>query len=169
MNSIDGKQVQVEVGLSDEETYSYKKALVNFSENKLDAATGTLRIRGLIDNTEPSMVDPGFSLRVRPGLFIRVKLPIGSSHSTLLIPDNAVGSDQGRRFVYVVNPNDEVVYRPVEIGQKYDDMRAIVGGLSKDERIVVDGLQRVRPGSKVLPDLVKPGKPATKGKNPPTA
>jgi RND family efflux transporter MFP subunit len=151
VSSVDGKQVRVEVGLSDEEGYSFKDALVNFSENKLDAATGTLRIRGVIENTEPLMLNPGFSVRIRPGLFVRVRLPIGSAHPTLLIPEAAVGSDQGRSFVYIVGPLDEVIYRPVEIGQKYEGLRAVVQGLSKDERIVVDGLQRVRPGSKVRP------------------
>jgi RND family efflux transporter MFP subunit len=169
INTTEGKQVRVEVGLSDEDGYSYKNALVNFSENKLDAATGTLRIRGVIENAERANLSPGFSVRVRPGLFARVKLPIGTPHTALLIPDEAIGSDQGRRFVYIVSPFDEVIYRPVEIGKLFEvtptlKLRAVVSGLARDERIIVDGLQKVRPGSKVKvsPEMPKPAKPAAK-------
>ena len=74
---------------------------MNFSENKLDAATGTLRIRGVIENPDRELPSPGLSLRVRPGLFVRVRLPIGTPHSTLLVPQEAIGSDQGRSYVYL--------------------------------------------------------------------
>ncbi len=141
-----GKEVPVLVGLSDEEEFPYK-GLVNFSENKLDAATGTLRVRGEIVNPRPWVLSPG--------LFVRVRLPIGAPHPAVLVAEDAVGSDQGRRFVYVVNPDDEVVYRPVDVGPTYGSMRAIRNGLSRGDRIIVnaEGLRRVRPGSKVAPKL----------------
>ena len=147
-----GKEVPVQVGLSDDEGFPYKGA-VNFSENKLDAATGTLRVRGIIDNPRPWILSPG--------LFVRVRLPVGKPHSAVLVRDEAVGSDQGRSFVYVVDGNDEVVYRPVDTGAVYQEYREIKKGLSAEERIIVDpdGIRRVRPGSKVAPRLV-PTKPA---------
>ena len=141
-----GKEVPVLVGLSDDETFPYK-GMVNFSENKLDAATGTLRVRGEIANPRPWVLSPG--------LFVRVHLPIGEPHPAVLVADGAVGSDQGRRFVYVVGPEDEVVYRPVDLGPAYGSLRAIRNGLSRDERIIgdADSLRRVRPGSKVAPKI----------------
>ncbi len=141
-----GKEVSVLVGLSDDEEFPYT-GKVNFSENKLDAATGTLRVRGEIDNPRPWVLSPG--------LFVRVRLPIGQPHPAVLVSDAAVGSDQGRRFVYVVDQDDAVVYRPVDVGPVYGPLRAIRKGLAKDERIIVDaeGLRRVRPGAKVAPKL----------------
>ena len=128
------------------------KGLVNFSENKLDAATGTLRVRGVIDNPSPSVLSPG--------LFVRVRLPIGDPHPTLLIPQDAIGSDQGRSFVYVVNASDEVEYRPVTIGALFSGpagskLRSIKQGIAADERFLQDAeaLRRVRPGIKVAPKL----------------
>ncbi len=152
IRSSDGKDVSAQVGLSDEDQFSYT-ATMNFSENKLDSATGTLRIRGIVTNPRPWILSPG--------LFVRVRLPIGKPHPTLLVAEEAVGSDQGRRFVYVVDHNDEVVYKPVEVGDLYDGKRSITQGLAPDERIVVAGLQRVRPGSKVAPRTVQPAKTAT--------
>jgi multidrug efflux pump subunit AcrA (membrane-fusion protein) len=123
---------------------------VNFSENKLDAATGTLRVRGIIKNPRPS---PNSERILSPGLFVRVRLPIGASHPAVLVPDVAISSDQGRNFVYVVDRDDQVIYRPVEIGVIHAGLREIKKGLEADERIIGDssGIQRVRPGSKVAP------------------
>jgi membrane fusion protein, multidrug efflux system len=144
-----GKEVPVLVGLSDEDEFPYK-GLVNFSENKLDAATGTLRVRGIIDNPRPWVLSPG--------LFVRVRLPIGAPHPALLVRDEAVGSDQGRSFLYLVDRNDEVEYRPVEVGALYSGSRLIRKGLGQDERIIVDpeSLRRVRPGAKVAPKVAPP-------------
>ena len=146
------KEVPVLVGLSDDEEFPYK-GVVNFSENKLDAATGTLRVRGIIDNPRPWVLSPG--------LFVRVRLPIGAPHPALLVRDEAISSDQGRSFVYVVDQDDAVVYRPVELGPTFQGLREIKNGLKADERIVVDGdgVRRIRPGVKVAPRLV-PAKPA---------
>ena len=126
---------------------------VNFAENKIDAATGTLRIRGVIDNSSSS--------DLVPGLFVKVRLPIGNRHVALLVPDDSIGSDQGRRYLYVVNPQDEVEYRPIEVGAVFSGpagskLRAIRSGVEADERFIKDSeaLRRVRPGAKVSPKLV---------------
>jgi len=148
VGGVGGREVPVLVGVSDQETFPYK-GLVNFTENKLDAATGTLRLRGIIDNPGPRVLSPG--------LFVRVRLPIGAPHPTVLVANRAVGSDQGRMFVYVVDRNEEVEYRPVEVGPIYEgDMRAITKGLASDERIIVENLERIRPGTKVSPRMVHP-------------
>jgi RND family efflux transporter MFP subunit len=122
---------------------------VNFAENKLDAATGTLRVRGVIKNPAPESF-------LSPGLFVRVRLPIGDPHPALLIPDDSIGSDQGRSFVYVITPTDDVEYRPIELGAAYEGdagrkMRAIRKGIEAGERFIQDAeaLRRVRPGAKV--------------------
>jgi membrane fusion protein, multidrug efflux system len=124
------------------------KGLVNFSENTLDAATGTLRIRGIIDNPAPYILSPG--------LFVRVRLPIGKPHREVLVRNEAIGSDQGRNFVYVIDAGDEVVYRPVVAGPIFKKGRSIREGLKSDERIMVDPeeIRRVRPGAKVEATVV---------------
>ena len=135
-----------EKALPDEFPY---KGLVNFSENKLDAATGTLRVRGVIQNPAPESI-------LSPGLFVRVRLPIGEPHPTLLIPEDSIGSDQGRSFLYVIDKNEEVEYRPVVLGALFDGaagrkLRAIREGIEAGERFIQDSeaIRRVRPGAKV--------------------
>jgi RND family efflux transporter MFP subunit len=132
------------------------KGLVNFSENTIDAATGTLRIRGIIDNPAPYILSPG--------LFVRVHLPIGKPHTAVLIPSTVIGSDQGRSFIYVINSEDEVVYRPVTVGPLFNGLRSITEGLNADERLIFDpeSIRRVRPGSKVVP--ITDPKPAESSK-----
>lgn len=122
------------------------KGDVDFAENKLDAATGTLRVRGEIKNDESALI---------PGLFVRVRLPIGLEHKALLLPEDSIGSDQGRTFIYVINPKDEVEYRPIELGALYEGeagrkLRA-VKGVEAGERFIQDSetIRRVRPGAKV--------------------
>jgi len=122
---------------------------VNFAENKLDAATGTLRVRGTIDNPAPASI-------LSPGLFVRIRLPIGEPHNSLLIAEDSIGSDQGRSFVYVVSAAGEVEYRPIEVGERFEGeagtkLRAIRSGIQANERFIQDSdaIRRVRPGAKV--------------------
>jgi RND family efflux transporter MFP subunit len=113
---------------------------INFAENRLDPLTGTLRARGIFDN--PKMF-------LSPGMFVRVRVRIGYPHEAILIPERSLGSDQERKFVYVINEKEEIVYRPVTIGKPEGQMRVIDEGLATGERVVVSGLQRIRPGIKV--------------------
>ena len=119
------------------------KGVVNFTENKLDAATGTLRVRGILDNQRPWILSPG--------LFVRVRLPIGEPHPALLIREDSIGSEQGRNFVYIIDRDNEVEYRPVELGALYGGLRVIVSGLKPNEWFIddADSIRRVRPGAKV--------------------
>src|SRR6185295_8613421 len=84
-----------------------------------------------------------------PGLFVRLRFPVGQAHQALLVQEEALGTDQGQRFLYVVNEKDEVVYRRVKVGMLTHGRRVIEEGLKPGERVVVNGLQRVRPGDKV--------------------
>jgi RND family efflux transporter MFP subunit len=166
--------VPVLVGLSDEEGYPHR-ALVNFSDNRIDANTGTLRVRGVIEN--PRITKTGNTRVFSPGLFARVRLPVGSPHKELLIPEEAIGTDQGRKYIYVVQQQKKkspaaekkdsakgkaagggeggveniVVDRTVVVGASQNGLRVITDGLKGNEQVIVSGIQRVRPGSKVNP------------------
>jgi RND family efflux transporter MFP subunit len=144
-----GAEVKVFGALADEEEFPHEGA-INFSENRLDPNTGTLQVRCLIDNPPPHTLSPG--------LFMRIKLPVGDPHRSLLVPEQAMGTDQGKKFVYIVNAKNEVVRRPVEVGALDRGMRVVSQGLKGDERVVVTGLQRIRPGVKVEPRLLESSK-----------
>jgi RND family efflux transporter MFP subunit len=133
----------IAVGLADEDNFPHY-GLVNFLDNRVDAGTGTLRVRGVFENHD------GF---LSPGLFVRCHLPLGEPRPRLLVAEEAIASDQEQKFVYVVNDANEVSYRPIQPGRLYDGMRVIEGGLAKNEKVVVKGLQRVRPGIKVEAEL----------------
>ena len=142
-------EVPVNVGFADEEGFPHT-GKIDFSENRVDPSTGTLRIRGVISN--PKM-DPNKPRFLSPGLFVRTRLPLGKPHKSLMIPEQAVGTDQGRKFVYVVNAKNEVSYRQVEVGLLNKGLRVIDKGLVAGENVVVSGVQRIRPGLKVEPKL----------------
>jgi RND family efflux transporter MFP subunit len=122
---------------------------VNFVDNRLDPQTGTIEFRGSFANHDHLLT---------PGLFIRVRLPVGLPHDALTIPEAALAIDQGRQFVYVINAKNEAVYTPVETGPQYPgELRVIESGLKTSDRVVVSGLQRVaRSGMKVDPKEWKP-------------
>ena len=89
-----------------------------------------------------------------PGYFARVRVPIGFPHQALLASDRALDTDQGQKIVYVVNEKNQVVSRPVQLGALHDGLREITDGLKPGERVIVNGLQQVRPGATVEPKLV---------------
>ncbi|MDQ2641119.1 MAG: efflux RND transporter periplasmic adaptor subunit [Pseudomonadota bacterium] len=132
------------VGLANEEGHPHQGVMV-FTDNELDAQTGTIRARARLDNRDRLFT---------PGLFARVKLGEGAIHQAILIEDRAVGTDQTRRFVYVVKPDNSLEYRDVELGPLHEGLRVVRSGLVPGERIVVNGLMRVRPGVTVEPQLV---------------
>jgi RND family efflux transporter MFP subunit len=136
-------KISVLLGLADEEGYPHE-GIVNFVDNRVDLNTGTLRLRGIFPNPKRML---------SPGMFVRIRVPIGDPHSSLLITEQALGSDQGQKFVYVVNSKNEVAYRRVEVGMLQDGLRVIQKGLAAGERVVVSGLQRIRPGIKIEPKM----------------
>ncbi|HET6326549.1 MAG TPA: efflux RND transporter periplasmic adaptor subunit [Planctomycetaceae bacterium] len=131
------------VGLADEPSFP-RPGSVNFMDNKVDPGTGTLRLRANITNTDGMLT---------PGLFVRCHLPLGAPRRVILVTEQALGSDQGQKFVYVVNDKKEAIYRPVKVGRLYDGLRVIESGLSKTDKVVVIGLQRVQPNTVVEPKV----------------
>lgn len=121
------------------------KGKVDFAENRLDDQTGTMRVRARFDN-------PKFILQ--PGLFGRVDVAASNSYKGILIPDEAIGSDQNERIVFTVSEDGTVTPKPVRLGPKLYGYRVIRSGMTGDETIVVNGLMRIRPGAKVKPELV---------------
>ncbi len=149
-NAHAGAGQPVWVGLGNEQGYPHQGELV-FTDNELDAQTGTIRARARLSNRERIFT---------PGLFARVRLGEGATRRAILIDDRAVGTDQTRRFVYVVGDDDSVEYRPVELGPLHEGLRVVREGLAPGERIVVNGLMRIRPGITVSPQLVAMRLPA---------
>jgi len=141
VSTVDTVKLPVLMALADEQKYAHEGKL-DFEDNRVDPSTGTLRVRAVFDNHDRML---------SAGLFVRVRLPVGTPHSALLVPEQALATDQGQKFLYVLTKDDEVVYRPVDVGKIHDRQRVINSGLAADERVVVTGLQRVRPGVKVKP------------------
>jgi RND family efflux transporter MFP subunit len=146
---LEGLQFPVLMRLVNEEQFTHP-AVVNFIDNRVNAGTGTIRMRAVFDNSQGLL---------RAGLFVRIRLPIGSPYQTTLIPDEALMSDQGRHYVYVVNDQNEVVYHSVTLGQEVQGLRVIKKGVSLGERVIVSGMQRVRPKAEVQAKMQDPPKP----------
>jgi RND family efflux transporter MFP subunit len=131
------------LGLANETGFPHQGRL-DFVDNRIDPASGTIRTRAIFSNRDR---------RLTPGLFARVKL-VGSERApALLVRDAAIGTDQDRKFVLVVGPGDSLVYRPVELGRLTDGLRIVTKGVQAGEKVVVNGLMRVRPGMKVTPTV----------------
>ena len=115
---------------------------LNFLDNQLDGSTGTIRGRAVFRNADGQLT---------PGLFVRLRLSGTKSYRGLLIQDRAVGTDLSKKFVYVVGPKNDVQYRTVTLGPIVDGLRVVRSGLEAGDSVVVNGLQRVRPGVQVTP------------------
>lgn len=137
------------MGLSDETGFPHE-GFIDFVENRLDGNTSTIQGRAKFPN-------PGNTLS--PGLFVRLQIIGTGKYQALLIPDEAVGSNQGQRYVFKINAGNEAEMQPVELGPIVDGLRVVRKGLNQSDRIVVSGLQRVRPKSKVTPKEVPVVKP----------
>lgn len=139
VNSPQETPVPVRMGLADEEGFPHEGRL-NFVDTRLDSATGTLRLRAVFANRDGLL---------SPGLFARVRAPIGEPHPAVLISDRALGTDQGQKFVYVVNGQNEVEFRRVKAGAIQEGLRAIDEGLNPGDRVILSGPEYVRPGMRV--------------------
>ena len=133
--------IEVRIALTDESEARHTGVL-DFTDNRLDEASGTLRTRARVANPDHSL---------KPGLFGRVRIPSLAARSAILIPDEAIGSDQDRRIVYVVTPESTANATTITMGPRIDGYRVVRTGLTGDETIIVNGLLRVRPGAKVTP------------------
>jgi RND family efflux transporter MFP subunit len=142
--NIASLQIPVQVGLGSETGFPHT-GRIDFIDNRVDPATGTMRVRAVLENK-----DALFS----PGFFVRVKVATGEPKPTLLVTERAIGTDQGRKYVLVVNDKNVVEYHEVQLGPLADGLRAVTSGLSPGEWVVVNGIQRARPGITVAPQKV---------------
>ena len=134
------------LGLADEEGFPHE-GLFDFAESGVDPETGTLQLRGIFDN-------PGATPALLPGLFTRIRLPLGNRPDMPLVTERAVANDQGGVYLLVVNSEDMVERRSIKTGQRMDGLIVVEDGLQKDDRVIVKGVQRARPGRKVAPESV---------------
>ncbi|MDY7560352.1 efflux RND transporter periplasmic adaptor subunit [Pseudomonas sp. 10B1] len=140
-----GQATPVFLGLSNEEGNTHQGTM-NFVDNQVNPKTGTIRGRAVFDNADGQFT---------PGLYARLKLVGSGTYSAVLISDEAVGTDLGKKFVLVVGADNKPAYRSVELGPKLEGLRIVRSGLTKDDTIVVKGLQRVRPGTLVDPEVTQ--------------
>ncbi len=137
----DEVKIPIELSLQDETGFPHT-GYIDFLDNRVDASTGTIRIRGVFD------FENGL---LGPGLFVRVRIPAGLPYNAVLVPERSVASDQGQKYVVVVKEDNTAEFRPVQLGTLFDTMQVIKEGLKAGETVVVDGLLKVRPGQKVEP------------------
>ncbi|MBQ0820920.1 efflux RND transporter periplasmic adaptor subunit [Microvirga sp. HBU67558] len=141
--STTGEKNEVTLTLTDERLGELK-GQVDFVDNRLDAASGTIRLRATFDNK---------NMFLTPGLFGRVTVGASDPYRGILLPDEAISSDQDRRVVYMVDEKNVVHLKPVRIGPRIDGYRVIRDGLTGNETVVVNGLSRVRPGAPITPQM----------------
>lgn len=139
-----GANAPVFLGLANERDFARKGRLASV-DNRLDSESGTIRVRAIFDNPDGTLV---------PGLYARIRLGAGAPRDAVLIDEKAIGTDQNRRFVIVVGQDNKTAYREIQVGAGEHGWRVVKTGLQAGERIVVNGLQRVRPGDPVTPRQV---------------
>jgi len=150
LGNVDDGKIPVELQLADESNFPHQGFIESFN-NRVDSDTGSILMRAIFKN------DDG---RIVPGLFARVRIPLSEKHSAVLVDESAIGTDQANKFVLTVTQTNTVAYRPVTLGPLVDGKRVVRAGLVAGEEIVVNGLQRVRPGMPVTPEAEPSGKEA---------
>jgi RND family efflux transporter MFP subunit len=130
----DVQKMPVFMGLTDEKGHPHQGHL-DFVDNHVDVNSGSVWVRGVFPNPDKFLA---------PGLFVRVKLPIGDPHKAVLIPERALATDQGQKFIWVVDDQNHATYTRVELGAQHGRWRVVTKGVNKDDRVIVSGLQRVR-------------------------
>jgi RND family efflux transporter MFP subunit len=136
--------IAAEMELGNEQGFPHK-GRIDFVDNQLNPATGTIRARGVFSNADRLM---------SPGFFARVRIPGSGEYEAVLIRDSAIGSDQGRAFVLTVDDKDIATYRAVKLGPIIDGLRVVREGLSQMDRVIISGLMTARPGLQVKPQTV---------------
>ena len=176
----EGREIPVEMGLADEGEKYPHEGTIDFINNRIDPTTGTLQIRGVFAN--PKLNAEKKKLRLlSPGMFVRIRLPIGDPYKALLVPQAAICNDQGKKYLLVVNAKNTVEYRPITLGPEQPGGLQVVlpvnmvhtpkglapakaeglpnkdtvASLKADDRVIVAGVQRVRPGIKVQANMVE--------------
>jgi len=142
---VEPPQIPLLLGMPGENKYPYE-GFINFANNQLNPNTGSIAVRGVFANPKP----PNGVRLMSPGMFVRIWLPIGSPHPALLVIDRAIQSDQGQKYVYVVDAANKTEYRQVVTGALQDDgLRVIGSGLKADDLVVVGAIQQLRPNMPV--------------------
>jgi RND family efflux transporter MFP subunit len=139
MTETDLRQIPIEVGLVDETGYPHKGTL-DYAYPGVTSSTGTLAVRGVLPNGDRALL---------PGYFVRIRVPLSKEPDALLVPDQAVGTDQGGRYVLVVGKDSVVEQRKIETAEALGDLRVVTQGLSADDNVIVSGIARAVPGQKV--------------------
>jgi RND family efflux transporter MFP subunit len=134
--------------LQDEKDFPHE-GMLEYAEIQVQSETGTSQLRAVFPNENGLL---------KPGMFVRLKLPVSAPQAAVLVPDTAIGTDQATKFVYVVNDANEIEYRSVETGDRRDAMRVILSGIQPGDSVLVAGMQLVQPGMKVDPMTSKPSK-----------
>jgi RND family efflux transporter MFP subunit len=155
LESNEEADIPVWLGLAAEDGLTHL-GTINFVDNQINPKTGTLRVRGVFPNADGALV---------PGYFGRVRVPVSAPHKAVLVSDRVLDTDQGQKIVYVVGEDNKVTVRPVRVGALHDGLREIASGLKPGERVIVNGLQQVRPGATVEPTLVDMPGPMTRKTN----
>ncbi|MEB6666214.1 efflux RND transporter periplasmic adaptor subunit [Acinetobacter vivianii] len=143
-NQRNSAQVPVYLGLANESGFS-REGYISSIDNNLNTTSGTIRVRATFDNPKGVML---------PGLYARIRLGGGQPRAAILISPTAIGVDQDKRFVVVVDAKNQTAYREVKLGAQQDGLQIINSGLQVGDRIVVNGLQRIRPGDPVKPHFI---------------
>jgi len=141
--------IPVQMGLQGEDGFPHPGE-VNFVNNQVNPATGSITFRGVFPNPK----SPKGTRLMKPGMFVRIRLPMGQPHPALLVIDRAIASDQGLKYVYVLDAENKAQYRRVTTGALQEDGLRVVEGLHPDDWVVVGALQQVRPRVRIRPDKV---------------
>jgi RND family efflux transporter MFP subunit len=144
LDKISEAGLKVRLSLADNADFPFE-GVVDFADNKVSATTGTLRVRAVFDNTKRLMA---------PGMFARLRIDSRESHEALLIPDIAVLTDQGLKYVWVVDDKGVVARRDIRLGKSTQGVREVMGGLNATDTVIVVGIQRVREGATVIPKTI---------------
>lgn len=143
LESARESKMPVHLGLDIDSGYPHV-GYIDFVENRVDSNTGTLKLRAVFPNKDRVLT---------PGLHVRIELPLGKPYKALAISDRAIGSSRGEKFVFLVNDKNQVVQRPVKLGAVQNQLRVVTEGLQASDRVIVNGLQRVRDGVTVNPQV----------------
>jgi membrane fusion protein (multidrug efflux system) len=143
VNSPPDRQWPVELTLVDDHPYGHR-GRIDYHDPMIDRGTGTIQVRAVFPNPDALLL---------PGMFARMRIPIGRQANALLVPETAIGTDQLGEYVYVVDDDNKVVYRQVRTGQSVEGLRVVEGKIGPQDRVIVEGLLRARPGVKVAPKV----------------
>lgn len=146
------KVTSAEMQLEGESGYPHKGRIESF-DNRIQGTTGSILVRAIFDNKDGTL---------RPGSFVRMRLPAGQPYNGMLVTEHAIGTDQGQKFVLTVGKDNMTEYKTVELGPLLGQNRVIRSGLTKDDQVIINGLAKVRPGMPVSPTAPAPSKDGKK-------